>query len=232
MSGPLLEDMIGDWIGCDRCPLSLTRTNVVFGDGNPDAPILLVGEAPGEKEDLMGLPYQGDAGEVLDVFLSGLHLSKTQDIFVTNVVGCRPTQEGKDYRGRLKIDNRQPNKVERDACWPRLREIIYRVDPYIIVAMGNVALSALVGKTKKITALRGQIIEITIPGRYVDLTYPVMPIFHPSYLLRNQNKSENGPWDITSGDLAEVCIVVDSLLEMYEGVDPPDRMGDSDGKEG
>jgi len=223
MKQPPLVGLIDDWIHCRRCHLADERKNVVFGDGNPEADILIIGEGPGEHEDIEGVPFIGDSGDVLQQFLDAVGLDRNEDCFITNIVGCRPTMETEGFDGKKRIENRQPNKVEREACWPRVAETIYRVDPYVIVTMGAPALSMLMGKQLKITALRGRMQEMTLQGRHTTIKYPVMPMYHPSYLMRNQNKTAEGPWDLTAGDFAEVCLVVDRLREVYRGITPPDR---------
>lgn len=223
MKLPPLHEILDDWMNCDRCPLSETRKNVVFGDGNPEADLLIVGEGPGEHEDIQGTPFMGDSGEIVDEFLETVGLDRMKDMFITNVVCCRPTIKIPGYGGKLKVENRYPNKVERKACWPRLQETIYRVDPYLIVTMGGIALSQLMGKAVKITPLRGKMQEMSFEGRHVPVKYPILPMYHPSYLLRNQNKTAEGPWDQTAQDFVDVCLVLDHLREAYRGIEPPER---------
>lgn len=223
MKLPPLIDIVDDWLECRRCHLCDERRSVVFGDGNPEADILIIGEGPGENEDIQGLPFIGDSGEILDQFLEAVGLSRQEDCFITNIVGCRPTVESEGFDGKMKVDNRPPNKVEREACWPRIQETIYRVDPYLIITMGGPALSQVMGKQLKITALRGRMQEMTLEGRHTTIKYPVLPMFHPSYLMRNQNKTAEGPWDQTAGDFAEACLVIDRMREVYRGITPPDR---------
>lgn len=226
MKKPPLADIVDDWMCCTRCPLHESRQSVVFGDGNPEADILIIGEGPGEHEDIQGLPFVGDSGDVLDQFLGAVRLDRERDCFVTNIVGCRPTLESEGYDGKTRVENRQPNKVEREACWPRVAEIIYRVDPYLIITMGGPALSMVLGKQLKITAHRGRIQEMFLEGRHTIIKYPVLPMWHPSYLLRNPNKTAEGPWDQMAGDFADACIILDYLREVYRGIPQPDREAD------
>ena len=150
---------------CRDCPLAQTRTQVVFGDGNPDTPLMLIGEGPGEQEDATGVPFVGRAGQLLtDIIQKGMGL-KRSEVYIANVVKCRPPE------------NRKPLPDEMAACLPFLEAQIAAVSPEVIVALGATALEALLGRQAPITRVRGQWME----WRGV----PLMPTFHPSYLLRN-----------------------------------------------
>lgn len=215
-----------EWVTCRRCPLREERENVVFGEGNPDADILIIGEAPGEFEDKEGRPFVGESGEILNKFLDISKLDRETDLFITNVVGCRPTIENVDDRtGELRTDNRAPNKIEKEACRERLMDIIYMVDPMIIVTVGAVPLQALTGKTTPITKIRGMVQTMALPARTngVTLNYALMPIFHTAYLYRCVNYAPGGPWDQTSKDFVEICMIIDYLREAYYGVVRPER---------
>lgn len=221
--GPLsINSLRKEWANCGKCALCDSRTKLVFGEGNPEADVLLVGTAPGEHEDRSGRPFVGDSGCVLSEFLDALKLDRKLDMYITNVVCCRPTLEV-ERRGEMVLENRDPNKVEREACWPRLWETIYRIDPLLIVTMGKIATSMIAGTTKPITPLRGRIQTAIIQGKYVLLKYPVMPMFHPSFLLRNPSRADEGAWDNTGKDFAEVAMILDYLREMYRGETPPNR---------
>jgi DNA polymerase len=212
------------WIACERCDLCETRTKVVFGSGNPEADILVVGEAPGENEDTTGRPFVGIAGQILDEFLASVALERSTDLYVTNVVGCRPTAEGMDDRtGRPKIDNRPPTKDERLACKPRILEILYVVDPLLVITIGKVPFQVLFGKAPKMESLRGHIKTLHIPGRHTDLRYSVMPMYHTAFLNRTHDRRPEGPWGKTMDDWVKVCRVIDYLREAYYGVEQPNR---------
>lgn len=224
-TGPLsIKALRKEWAGCTKCPLSESRRKMVFGEGNPHADILLIGLAPGGDEDSTGHPYVGESGHVLNEFLDALKLDRDLDMFITNIVCCRPTALVK-RRGEEVIDNRDPNSDERMACWPRLYETIYRVDPLLIITMGKSATSMVAGTTQPITPLRGRIQTAIIQGKYLKLKYPVLPMFHPAFLLRNPSRAPEGAWAKTGDDFAEAAMIVDYLREVYRGIKPPNREG-------
>lgn len=207
------------WDTCTKCPLHKKRHNVVFGDGNPDAHILIVGEAPGADEDLSGRPFVGASGHILNRFMDALKLDRDVDTFITNVVCCRPTMKVKDeHTGKNRTENRPPSKEERFACASRLQKIIYIVDPLLIVTLGKVPLLALTGKSPIITKVRGEIQVCKIQGVQTEITYPVLPLLHPSYLARSFVHDESGPWWKTAKDFELMCNVVDYLKEKYYGI--------------
>lgn len=219
-----MSQLADEWHGCKRCELHKTRNRIVFGEGNPEADILVIGEGPGAEEDRTGRPFIGPAGEVLSGFTEAMSLDRDADMFVTNVVCCRPTIESVDDRtGQLKIDNRQPSKDERLACNPRLLEIIYIVDPMIIITLGRVPYQVLFGRVPKMESLRGRIQTFRMEGRYTTIKYPVMPIYHTAYLLRTHDKRPEGPWGKTMKDWVKVCDVIDYLREAYYGIERPKR---------
>ncbi|WP_310481712.1 uracil-DNA glycosylase [Chamaesiphon sp. VAR_48_metabat_403] len=150
---------------CHRCELGDTRINAVVGRGNERAPILIVGEGPGQNEDEQGLPFVGRSGQLLEKILAAVKLTIERDVYICNVVRCRPP------------DNRVPTPAEVAACKPYLLEQIRIVDPKIILLTGATAVKAITGKKDGITKIRGTWIEWE--GRWC------MPIFHPAYLLRN-----------------------------------------------
>jgi uracil-DNA glycosylase len=153
--------------GCIKCELHETRTNTVFSRGNPNASLCFVGEAPGEDEDLQGLPFVGRSGQLLDKILTELGLDVQKDIYVCNIIKCRPP------------GNRRPSEKETNQCIDYLEEQLRAVNPKVVVALGNTAVSNLVATPYGITKIRGTFIR---RGRTL-----VMPTYHPSYLLRNNN---------------------------------------------
>lgn len=214
-----------EWMGCIKCGLCDERINLVFGDGNPEADILIIGEAPGRLEDDTGLTFRGKAGKILGRYLDTCGLDKQCDCFSTNVIACRPTVEVFDERKKVHyLDNRQPNKEEKLCCRPRLLEIIYIVDPMLIVTIGKVPYQALTGKPTAIAKVRGQVQEFTLEGRNTSITYPIMPMYHTAYLSRSSDHREEGIWGQTGSDWAETCNIVDYLREAYEGIEPPYRI--------
>ena len=167
---PTLEQVRERLGECTRCPLSQGRTTIVFGDGNPDADILFVGEGPGAEEDKRGLPFVGRAGELLTRMIErGMGIQRSQ-VYICNIVKCRPPQ------------NREPLPNEIAACRPFLDEQIEAVAPKVIVALGRPATSLLLGRDVSITRVRG------VWQDYRGI--PVMPTFHPAFILR-QYTEEN-----------------------------------------
>lgn len=163
-------------LACSLCPhLASSRTTVVFGEGNPSADLMFVGEAPGADEDKQGVPFVGLAGQLLDKIILAMGFPR-QQVFIANVLKCRPdTPPGSS-------GNRPPTREEMATCLPYLREQIALVKPRVIVALGAVAMKGLFGEPCSIGSAR---------GRWHDLNgIPVMPTFHPAYLLRNQATSE------------------------------------------
>ena len=158
---------------CHRCGLGDTRTHAVVGRGNLKAPIMVVGEAPGQNEDETGLPFVGKAGQLLEKILASVNLDTEKDVFISNINKCRPP------------GNRVPTTEEMEACKPYLLEQIRLVDPKIILLAGATAVKGLTGDKRAITKIRGQWLEWD--GRLC------MPIFHPSYLLRNQSREVGKP---------------------------------------
>ena len=151
---------------CTRCALSESRTQVVFGNGHPDADLMFVGEAPGFHEDKQGVPFVGQAGKLLDGLLAGVQLRR-EDVYIANVLKCRPP------------GNRDPQPDEIEACEPHLFRQIELIEPKVIATLGNFATKLLSGRPLGITRVHGQEQELTIAGRSVLL----YPIYHPAAAL-------------------------------------------------
>jgi uracil-DNA glycosylase len=170
----LLEDLrtrIGD---CQRCRLYKGRTHLVFGEGSPEARLVFVGEGPGYDEDMAGRPFVGESGKLLTrIIENGMGLTR-QDVYICNVVKCHPPQ------------NRDPDADEIETCIPFLREQLRIIKPDVICTLGRVAAQALLGKDFKITQQRGQ--WRACQG------IPLMPTFHPAYLLRNAS-AKRAVWE-------------------------------------
>jgi DNA polymerase len=161
---PTLDAIQSAIQGCTRCRLAAGRTQIVFGDGHPDADLLFVGEGPGEQEDLQGVPFVGRAGELLTQMIErGLGIAR-RSVYICNIVKCRPPQ------------NRTPLADEVTACRPFLDAQIDAVKPKVIVALGKPATSLLLGRDVSITRVRG------VWHDYRDV--PLMPTFHPAFVLR------------------------------------------------
>lgn len=176
---------------CKSCALGATRTNLVFSDGNAEtAKIVLIGEAPGETEDLEGKPFVGRAGQLLNDFLAEAGISREEDLYIINTVKCRPPE------------NRVPTDLEKACCSKFLKAQIDIIKPQAIILCGATALKSFVELDKKttISKVRGQWMTISVDG--VD--YRAMTIFHPSYLLRNHSMEEGSPRRLMQQDLAEI----------------------------
>ena len=164
---------------CQKCSLGATRTNTVFSRGNPDAKLMFIGEAPGADEDEQGLPFVGRAGQLLDKMIQAMGLDPLEDVYIANIIKCRPP------------GNRKPEPTEMETCIPYLHEQIAKVDPKAIVALGNTAVAGLLGTKTGITKVRGA-------WKLYRGKIPVMPTYHPSYLLRpsaQQAEAKRHVWE-------------------------------------
>ena len=180
MTGSSLEDCNL----CTACELASTRQTVVISRGNPNADLMLIGEAPGAQEDDQGIPFVGRSGRALDQLLREVDLDPSRDLYICNAIKCRPP------------NNRRPKKAELAACRPWLNLQLEAMNPKVIVLTGATSVEAILGIKGGMTQLRGQ--WQSWNGR------AVMPIFHPSYLLRNPSKAAGAPLDLTRQDLAAV----------------------------
>jgi DNA polymerase len=163
-----IRETIGD---CRRCRLHAGRQTIVFGQGNPNAELMFVGEAPGADEDEQGLAFVGRAGQLLtDIIQKGLRMERT-DVFIGNVIKCRPPQ------------NRNPEPDEIVACQPFLEAQIRAIRPRVLVGLGKFSAHWLLKTAEPITKLRGRL------GQYEGIT--VMPTYHPAYLLRNPSAKKD-----------------------------------------
>ena len=186
-----LKKLNSECVECTSCNLSETRKNVVVGKGNESAQVVIIGEGPGEQEDITGLPFVGRAGKMLDTALSSVDIDPLEDCYITNIVKCRPP------------NNRKPSAVESEACMPWLNEQINLLKPKIIILAGSTAVQSFLGINEPISKIRGQWIEKD------NIKY--MPIFHPSYLLRNPSKIKGKPKWLTWQDLKKVKKELNSI---------------------
>ena len=186
-----LKELSKECIECVSCSLSKTRTNVVVGKGNEKANLVIIGEGPGEQEDKSGLPFVGRAGKMLDTALAAVNIDPLKDCYITNIVKCRPP------------NNRKPTASESDACMPWLNKQIDLLSPKIIVLAGSTATESFLGVKEPISKIRGKWIEKD------NIKY--MPIFHPSYLLRNPSKEKGKPKWLTWQDLKKIKKELNSI---------------------
>jgi len=161
-----LEDIARRVLSCKLCPLARTRTKAVPGEGDSKARLLFVGEAPGHDEDVQGRPFVGRAGQLLTKIIEAMSFRR-EDVFITNVVKCRPPE------------NRTPVREEAEACGPYLTAQIEILNPKVIVSLGKSATDFFIRNARGMTQIRGEFYE------YRGI--PVMPTFHPSYILRQES---------------------------------------------
>ena len=162
---------------CEKCSLSATRTNCVFGTGNRQARLMFVGEAPGEQEDRTGTPFVGRAGQLLDRFLFAVDI-KREDVYIANILKCRPPK------------NRDPLPAEEDACIDYLRAQVRLIRPKMIVCLGRIAAMRLISPDYKITKQHGEWVE---RGGFL-----MTAVYHPAALLRDPRKNEEMLADMES----------------------------------
>ena len=187
------DTLKAECLACRRCELCTDRTHVVFGQGVQTAEVLFVGEGPGQSEDEQGLPFVGRSGQLLDKYLAAIHL-KREDIFITNIVKCRPPE------------NRNPLPEEKAACREYLDIQVGALKPRIILLCGNIAVQSFMEGAKGITKVRGQWFD----GPYGS---KMMPIFHPSYLLRNESRAKGSPKWLMWQDIQEIKRAYDDIKD-------------------
>ena len=173
---------------CEKCPLSQTRHNVVFGAGARDAEIMLIGEGPGENEDLQGEPFVGRAGKLLDDMLEIIDLSREKNVYIANMVKCRPPQ------------NRDPLNTEQDACIGYLRNQVALLRPKIIVCLGRISAMRIIKPDFKISREHGQWFDKN--GVWT------MALYHPAALLRDPRRRPEAFEDLKAlqAKIREVCV--------------------------
>lgn len=178
-----IRNEIGD---CHRCPLSKGRTNLVFGEGVPSARLMFIGEGPGADEDREGRPFVGRAGQLLTRMIKAMGLDRSE-VYIANVVKCRPP------------GNRDPEQFEIETCFPFLQAQIEAISPEVIVGLGRVAVSTLLGRKISMTRIRGNLQDVN--------GIPLMPTYHPAFLLRKEpdRKWKAEAWE----DLKNVMALLD-----------------------
>lgn len=170
-SGPTSLEAVRAELGdCRRCKLHVSRTQIVFGTGDGQAKLMFIGEAPGRDEDLQGEPFVGLAGQLLTKIIQAMKLSR-EEVYITNIIKCRPP------------GNRNPEPDEIGACEPFLLKQLQVIRPKLICALGSFAAQALLKTDEKISALRGRF--------HVYGGIPLMPTYHPAFLLRNPNRKRD-----------------------------------------
>jgi len=189
-----LAESLADSCGaCRRCGLAASRQQVVVGRGNPNARLLLVGEAPGAEEEACGQPFVGRSGRLLEAMLAAAGLDSERDLYIANVIKCRPP------------GNRKPSRTEIETCRPWLERQIAMVRPQLVLLVGATALEALLGPNQAAQGKRAQ--SPRSPIRWPAMGeggIALMPLLHPSYLLRNPSETEGSPRWLTRADLVAV----------------------------
>jgi DNA polymerase len=196
---PVLEELRARALVCTDCGLSQTRTQVVFGVGDPEARLMLVGEAPGKNEDLQGEPFVGAAGKLLDGLLAEIGLQRSE-VYIANVLKCRPP------------GNRDPQPGEIDACKGYLREQIRLIGPEVVVTLGNFATKLLLNTETGITRLRGRLHPWWLGASLV-------PTFHPAAALRGGDR--------VTDQMREDFRLVRSILDSREQGSHAEEEGDA-----
>ena len=187
-----LEEAAASASVCQACGLCKTRQQVVFADGNPQARLMIVGEGPGQREDELGLPFVGRAGQLLDKILASVNIDRQKDTYICNMVKCRPP------------GNRVPSKDEMEACRSFLEAQIEFVKPKLIVLAGSTAVQGVLQVRDPISRIRGKWFDIANGAK-------VMPVFHPSYLLRNESREVGSPKWLMWQDIKEIRRALDAL---------------------
>ena len=181
------EELKSSCMGCQKCELAQTRTNLVFGVGNPNAEVLFIGEGPGEQEDLRGEPFVGRGGQLLDKMLAVVDLDRKKNIYIANIVKCRPPK------------NRDPKPEEQEMCIDWLRNQVKLIRPKIIVCLGRIAAARIIKPDIKITKEHGQFIEKN--------GVLMMAMLHPAAILRDPRRKPDAFNDflILREKIKEIC---------------------------
>lgn len=187
-----LEEAAAAAAVCQACRLCETRQSVVFADGNPKAKLMIIGEGPGQREDELGLPFVGRAGQLLDKILASVNIDRKKDTYICNMVKCRPS------------GNRVPGKDEMEACRSFLEAQIEFVKPKLIVLAGSTAVQGVLQVKDPISRIRGKWFDFKNDAK-------VMPVFHPSFLLRNESREVGSPKWLMWQDIKEIRRALDAL---------------------
>ena len=188
-----LDEMYEIASKCTRCKLCETRKNVVLYRGNPAASLMIIGEGPGYYEDQTGKPFVGKAGQLLDKILASVNIDCEKDVYICNIVKCRPP------------GNRVPEDEEAFKCKPFLDTQIKFVQPKIILLAGKTAMKSVIQSNSPISKVRGK-------WFHLENSVKVMPVFHPSYLLRNDSRKPGSPKWLMWQDIKEVRKQLDRVL--------------------
>jgi DNA polymerase len=216
------EALRQEYTNCKRCKLSnpcgRQRSNVVFGEGNLNAQVLIVGEAPGDAEDKEGVPFCGKSGSLIERLLTEFNIER-DELYITNTVLCRPT-DPKNFK-----KNRTPEADELKACRERLHKIIEIIDPHTIILLGDIAYKELTGSKTAISKVvnKGELLMAKTKGKFLPVERPAVVTFHPAYLLRNMSMETGGAVHKTLIAMQKAFRVSDTIQNIYWGTPMPDR---------
>jgi len=219
-----LQETQEAWTDCTRCglcqPEGRVRRQVVFGEGNPNAQVLIVGDAPSKEDEMAGQPFKGRVGELVDSLLHYIGSSR-RDVYLTNVVGCRATEINNPKQ------DRKPANDEIKACSARLQRIIEVVDPFVVLLLGDVAFKTLssspISMTKALNDVHRQQVEVTTMGVLLPIPRTGFVSHHPQRLLDNWNDKPGGPVESSFKIWKKAFEVADTYALIYRGTIPPDR---------
>lgn len=227
--------LFSQWTDCTKCELGKLRTekhldtdgysgNIVFGDGNVEADMVIIGIGPGENEDQQGCPYVGESGNILNEYLDQVKMLR-DELFVMNIVACRPFSKSIDFKTkRPKEENRDPTPLEREKCRPLWQEALYIIDPLVVVVMGKPAVMEVTGqRSVSMRDVQGTVMSCQIPGKAVSPTYTVIPMYHPAFLSRSGDTYRGGPWHQALIAWKRAVYFLDQLRNLYYGTPMPDR---------
>jgi uracil-DNA glycosylase family 4 len=218
-----LFNLSNEWADCARCglckPIGRHRGNLVFGEGNPEAKLVIIGEPPGELEDLSGSPYSGRRGEAIDWMLNEVNSSR-DEVFMISVLACRATEDDNPS------SDRKAAKDELAACLPRVYEILKIIDPYVVLILGQTPMKALTKLTslKKITENKNlPSSDVLVPGLMVPITWTGFVSHDPSFLLHNWDEKPGGILHTAFLTWRKAFQVADIYNEQHRGVIAPLR---------
>jgi DNA polymerase len=227
--------VFSQWSDCTKCDLGKQRYekhidtsgqagNMVFGDGNVNADMVVIGIGPGENEDIQGCPFIGESGSIMNEYLDNVAMIR-EELFIMNIVACRPFSKSIDFKTkRPKEENRDPTPLERETCRPLWQEVLYIIDPLIVVAMGKPAVMEVTGKRSvSMREAQGTVMNCQIPGRALPTNYAVIPMYHPAFLSRSGDTYRGGPWHQALVAWKRAVHFLDQLRNLYSGTPMPDR---------
>jgi uracil-DNA glycosylase len=218
----LLWDAYKDCARCpDMCnPVGRDRGTVVLCDGNEDAKLMIIGESPDSRADKEGLPFVGKSGELLDKFLASFNSSR-EEVFITNIVCCRPTNPDEPAK------NRQPTKAEIKNCAERLHGLVELVDPLVILLLGSVPMKTLTGNKKSVSSVARDrslpVLTATVSGQCLAVRRPALATFHPSYLSMLDNQGYGSDTHLAYNTWEKAFRMMDMYNKLYYGTPLPQR---------